>query len=319
MDEFGLIARYFRPLAAPGALDLADDAATLSLATGEELVLTKDAIVAGIHFLATDPLDYVARKLLRANLSDLAAKGARPAGYLLACCWPKGTTEDSIALFARGLAHDQDVYGIKLLGGDTTATDGPLTLSLTALGIVPHGKMVHRSSARAGDKVFVTGTIGDAGLGLKVAHGEAIGTSEASAYLLQRYRLPEPRLAFGMAARGCLLSAIDVSDGLIADAGHIAKTSGVSIILEAAKLPLSAAAKGWLSRGGSPAFLATCGDDYEICFTASPRAEADLQRLATKTNTQVTEIGRVDTGQGVRFVAADGAEIPVQTAGFRHF
>ena len=320
MNEFELIAKYFAPLAAQGALDLKDDAAVLSIPTGDELVITKDAMVAGVHFLPSDPLDLVARKLLRVNLSDLAAKGARPAGYLLACCWPKDTSEQNIASFARGLADDQGNYGIRLLGGDTTVTDGPLTFSLTALGTVQHGKMVHRSGARPGDRLFVTGTIGDAGLGLKIARGESIGTTtEESTALVRCYELPEPRLAYGIAARELMLAAIDVSDGLLADAGHIATTSRVSIVIEAHKLPLSDATRGWLARGGSIGFLATCGDDYEICFTASGNAVPELQRAAACTDTLLTEIGRVEAGQGVRLIGSDGTEISAGTQGYRHF
>ena len=322
MDEFGLIAKYFRPLAesAPGALGLADDAAFLTIPDGEELVLTKDAIVAGVHFLKGDPLDLVARKLVRVNVSDLAAKGARPLGYLLACCWPRSTREADIAAFARGLKEDQSVYGLKLFGGDTTVTDGPLTLSLTAFGTVPRGRMVCRTGAKPGDKIFVTGTIGDAGLGLKVAKGEDIGASEAEAkFLAGRYRLPEPRLGFGLAARDHIISAIDVSDGLLADAGHIAAASGVSLRIELAKLPLSPAAKAWTRRGGSAVFLATCGDDYEICFAAAQLSMAGVLKAADATKTQLTEIGTVAAGAGAHLIGPDGKEIATERLGFDHF
>lgn len=313
MDEFGLIAKYLKPLAkAPGALHLADDAAVLAVPPGNELVITKDAILAGVHFLESDPFDLVAKKLIRVNVSDLAAKGARPLGYLLACCWPKSTKEPDVAAFARGLAEDQSVYELSLLGGDTTPTPGPLTLTLTALGLVPRGQAVHRSGARAGDRVFVTGTIGDAGLGLKIAQGEKLGLSDADAkFLLGRYRLPEPRVEFGVAARAVMLASIDVSDGLLMDAGHIAEESGVGIRVEAAKLPLSSAAASWVKGGGAPLFLATCGDDYEICFTAPAGSEPRLMEIAEKTKTRLTEIGEVVAGLGVQFIGRDGREIAV--------
>lgn len=313
MDEFGLIAKYLKPLAkAPGAFGLADDAAAIAVPAGNELIITKDAILADVHFLATDPLDLVAKKLMRVNISDLAAKGARPLGYLLACCWPKSTKEADVAAFARGLAEDQSAYGLSLLGGDTTPTPGPLTLSLTALGLCPRGQMVHRSGARPGDRVFVTGTIGDAGLGLKIAQGEKLGLGEADAeYLIGRYRLPEPRLEFALAARSLMLASIDVSDGLIMDAGHIAETSGARIRIDAAKLPLSPAAAAWIDSGGAPAFLATAGDDYEICFTAPPAAVPRLMGIAAKSKTQLTEIGEVIGGSGVTFIDGDGREIAV--------
>ena len=313
MDEFGIIAKYLKPLArTPGALGLSDDAAQVAIPPGNELVITKDAILAGVHFLETDPLDLVAKKLMRVNISDLAAKGARPFGYFLACCWPKETRETDVADFARGLAEDQSVYGLSLLGGDTTPTPGPLTLSMTALGLIPRGQMVHRSGARPGDRVFVTGTIGDAGLGLKVARGERLGLSEADLnYLLGRYRLPAPRLEFGLGARTLMLASIDVSDGLIMDAKHIGETSGVGMRVEAEKLPRSPAADGWIKRGGSPTVLATAGDDYELCFTAPSASISQLRAVAEKTKTRLTEIGEVLRGSGVAFIGADGREIAV--------
>lgn len=313
MDEFGIIAKYLKPLAkAPGALGLADDAAVIAVPSGNELIVTNDAIVAGVHFLDGDPLDLVAKKLMRVNISDLAAKGARPLGYLLACCWPKETKEADVAQFARGLAEDQSVYELSLLGGDTTPTPGRLTLSLTALGLVPRGQMVHRSGARPGDKVFVTGTIGDAGLGLKIARGEKLGLGEADAkYLLGRYRLPQPRLEFGLAARPLMLASIDISDGLIMDAGHIAESSGVRIRIEAGRLPLSAPAAAWLKDGGSPAFLVTSGDDYEICFTAPPASGPRLIEIAERAKTRLTQIGEVIGGSGVALIGHNGQEITV--------
>jgi thiamine-monophosphate kinase len=320
MDEFGLIAKYLKPLAkAAGAFELADDVASVAVPAGQELLLTKDAIIAGVHFLAGDPLDLVARKLIRVNVSDLAAKGAQPLGYLLACCWPRATSEAHIALFARGLAEDQAVYGISLLGGDTTVGDGPLMLSLTALGIVGRGKMVHRSGARPGDKVLVTGTIGDAGLGLKIAKGERLDASEDdAAFLAGRYRLPEPRLGFGLAAAGLMMASIDVSDGLIADAGHIAEGSGVALHIEAAKLPLSLAAQRWIRNGGDIGFLATCGDDYEICFTAAAASMARLEAIAVKTGTQITEVGEVRAGAGAHLWDTE-REISPPHSGYSHF
>ncbi|HXZ69207.1 MAG TPA: thiamine-phosphate kinase, partial [Alphaproteobacteria bacterium] len=291
---------------------LANDAATIAVPPGNELVVTKDVILAGVHFLETDPLDLVAKKLIRVNVSDLAAKGARPLGYLLACCWPKSTKEAQVAAFTRGLAEDQSVYELSLLGGDTTPTPGPLSLSMTALGLCPRGQMVHRAGARAGDLVFVTGTIGDAGLGLKIAQGEKLGVSEADAkFLLSRYRLPEPRVEFGVAARSVILASIDVSDGLVVDAGHIAEESGVGIRIEAAKLPLSSAAASWIKAGGTPLFLATCGDDYEICFTAPAGSALKLMEIAEKTKTKLTGIGEVIPGAGVQFIGRDGREIIV--------
>src|SRR5690242_19837048 len=221
--EFDLIARHFRPLAGPGALDLRDDAALLTPPPGHDLVLTADAMVGGVHFLPDDPPDLIGRKLLRVNLSDLAAKGATPLGYLMTVSAPKGTPDAWFAGFAAGLAADQATFGVSLLGGDTTSTPGPLSLSLTMIGHVAHGAAVHRFGAQGGDEVWVTGTIGDGALGLAVALGRL---TDASGYLLGRYRLPQPRI--GLAIAGIASAGMDVSDGLVQDLGHICRASGLA-------------------------------------------------------------------------------------------
>jgi thiamine-monophosphate kinase len=322
MNEFDLIAKYFRPLAerAPGAFQLLDDAAAVVVPAGEELILTTDAIIAGTHFLAGDPIDSVAKKLLRVNVSDLAAKGARPLGYLLACMWPQGTPEQTIAGFAAALGEDQARYGLSLFGGDTTSTAGPLAFTLTALGLAPQGRMIKRAGARAGDLVFVTGTIGDAYLGLRAAAGELEHASSAhNTFLVSRYRLPEPPLAFMLAARDLIHAAIDVSDGLVADAGHIAQASGVAIAIDAARLPLSDAASSWIAAGGELALLATGGDDYEVCFTAPAATAPALEDVAQASATRLSIIGRVSAGHGVALHGADGREIPLPRTGYTHF
>ena len=239
-DEFETIARLFRPLTrgAPEALDLLDDAAVLPGRPGFDLVITKDAVVQGVHFLPDDPLDLVARKLLRVNLSDLAAKAAEPFGYLLAVAWPKGADREA---FARGLAQDGEAFGLVLLGGDTVSTPGPLTASVTMLGWVPEGRMVKRFGARPGDLLVVSGTIGDGVLGLAAASWEF-----EDAALADRYRLPQPRLELREALRAHAHAAVDVSDGLLADAGHIAKASGCAVRVELERVPLSASARDWL-------------------------------------------------------------------------
>lgn len=322
MNEFDLIAKYFRPLAekAPGAFGLVDDAAAVRVPAGEELVLTTDSIIAGTHFLASDPIDSVAKKLLRVNVSDLAAKGARPLGYLLACMWPLGTPEQTIAAFAAALLDDQERFGLSLLGGDTTSTAGPLALTVTALGLVPQCRMIKRAGAQPGDLLFVTGSIGDAYLGLRAARGELEHVSAVhSAFLVSRYRLPEPRLAFMLAARHLIHAAIDVSDGLVADAGHLAQVSDVAIAIEAARLPLSDAASAWIAAGGDPALLATGGDDYEVCFAAPAAAAPGLEDAARASATRLSVIGRVKEGRGVVLLAPDGREIALSRAGYTHF
>ncbi len=273
-DEFETIARLLRPLArAPEAFGLADDAAAIPSRPGEDLIVSKDVLVAGVHFLEGDPLDLVARKLLRANLSDLAAKAAEPYGYFLAVAWPSGTGWDERERLAAGLGRDQELFGLALLGGDTVSTPGPMMLSATILGWTPAGAMVRRSAARPGDRVLVSGTIGDGWLGLRAARGELDGVlgPEAAEWLAGRYRLPEPRLELRDSLRAWAGGAADVSDGLVADAAHIAAASGVQLRLELERLPVSEPATQWLARQEDRAealvALATGGDDYEVVLT----------------------------------------------------
>src|SRR5215475_4793604 len=270
--EFELIARYFRPLAAgqAGALGLTDDAALVDIPAGQRLVVTADALVAGIHFLPDDPPGRIARKALRCNLSDLAAMGAVPLAYFLTCCFPRGLTEAWLAGFAEGLAADQREFAVTLMGGDTTATPGPMTLSVTALGTVETGKELRRSTARAGDLVAVSGTIGDAALGYAIRCGR-IAAGEGAEFLLQRHYVPQPRIALGRRLVGLATSCMDVSDGLAGDLGHIAETSGLGAVIEAAKVPLSPAAQAIVSR--DPHWLKTAltgGEDFELLFTLRP-------------------------------------------------
>lgn len=299
--EFSFIARHFRPLAGVGGLDLQDDAALLTPTPGCELVLAADAIVEGVHFLPHDPPGDIARKLLRVNLSDLAAMGADPRGYLMTVAVPPGRDDAFFAAFSAGLAADQARYGIALLGGDTTGTAGPLALSLTVVGEVPHGQAVRRRGAVPGDRVFVTGTIGDGALGLRALRGEL---PDPDGFLADRYRRPQPRLRFPL--RGLATSAIDVSDGLLQDAGHLVRASGVTLVIERDRVPLSAAA-----RAAGPAWLETCltgGDDYELLFTAPAGADG------------ATCIGRVEAGPArVLLLDGVGAPVAVDRRGFSHF
>jgi thiamine-monophosphate kinase len=323
-DEFDWIARGLAPLAegAPEAFGLTDDAAAIPSRPGFDLIVSKDAMVEGVHFLSDDPPDLVARKLLRVNLSDLAAKGADPYGYFLAIAWPPTYGWPERQAFARGLAQDQQRFGLKLFGGDTVATPGPLTASLTILGWTPTGRMVPRGGAGAGDVILVSGTIGDGYLGLWTAKGSGVIKSDKQAeWLSDRYRLPQPRSGLAEALREHASAAADVSDGLIADAGKIAAASGVGLEIDLDRLPLSEAAAAWLARSASPVEarieLATGGDDYEIVCAAAPGNAPALLAAAARAGIALTPIGQATAGSGVR-VFADGLEVEVAQAGYVH-
>jgi thiamine-monophosphate kinase len=321
LDEFERIARFFAPLAGPGALGLLDDAALIDAPPGRQLVVTTDAIVAGVHFLADDPPDLVARKLLRVNLSDLAAMGASPLYYLLTTALPPSCGEDWLAGFAAGLATDQNEFGISLLGGDSVATPGPATLSLTAIGSVAPGRAVRRNGALPGDTIYVTGTIGDAAIGLAALTGGLdIADAAERDFLADRYRLPRPRLAIGAALAGLAHAMQDVSDGLVADLGHICAASGVAGVIEAAAAPLSPAARQALDRDpGLLSRILAGGDDYELLFTSSGDNAAAIAALARPSGPPITPIGRIVAGSGVRVLDRAGKDIALAVPGFRHF
>jgi thiamine-monophosphate kinase len=320
-NEFERIRRYFAPLAGPGGLGLLDDAALVDCRAGYRLVMTADAIVAGVHYLPEDPPDLVAKKLLRVNLSDLAAMGARPLHYLLTTALPGQLGTEWIAGFARGLEDDQRRFGIALLGGDSVATSGPAVLSLTAIGEVATGTEIRRSGARGGDVVWVSGTIGDAFLGLRVLRGTRPELSaEHRAALIARFQVPEPRVVLGPALCGIARAMIDVSDGLLADLGHICETSDVAAVVELESLPLSPAARAFVGLDPDIASrLAAGGDDYELLFTAPPEAAEGIRGLGSRLDLPLTAIGRIEPGASVRLVDPAGRPIPVEVAGYRHF
>ncbi|MBO1074333.1 thiamine-phosphate kinase [Roseomonas marmotae] len=317
--EFALIARHFRPLAGPGALDLSDDAAVLAPPPGREMVLAADAMVSGVHFLPDDPPETIGRKLLRTNLSDLAAMGAAPLGYLLTTILPRGITPGWLEGFAAGLAEDQKEFGVVLLGGDTTSTPGPISLSLTILGHVAPGQAIRRVGAGPGQDVWVSGTIGDGALGLAVLLGEVPGG--ATGHLAGRYRLPRPRLALGQALVGLATAAMDVSDGLVQDLGHLCRASGCGAEIGAGRVPLSAEAAALLA--DRPALLPrvlTGGDDYELLFAAPPEAAAEIEARAAACGVAVTRIGRFLTGEPEVVVRdAEGGVLPIHHGGWSHF
>ncbi len=321
--EFAFIKRRLRPLAGEGALDLADDAAVITPGAGEQIVLAADALVAGRHFPSDEEPGAAARKALRANLSDLAAMGARPLGYLTSIVWPETADDAMRAAFADGLAADQARYACALLGGDTTSGPGPLTIAITAVGAVPSGGAVTRAGAKPGDRIYVTGTIGDAGLGLAVYRGAYAPSATARAALLERYRLPEPRLALALALRRHASAAIDVSDGLIADARHLAETSQVALTLDLDRLPLSDAARAWLSDQGDEiqarVSLASFGDDYELIAAAPADRAEGFEAACAAAGAPATCIGEAREGAPGVSVSAGGGVIDAGAGGFTHF
>lgn len=290
--EFGLIARHFRPLAGPGALDLLDDAAVVTPPPGRELVLTADAIVEGVHFLPDDPPETVGRKLLRVSLSDLAAMGATPWAYLMTVSVPRSTPHAWFEAFTGGLAQDQAEFGLILLGGDTTSTPGPISLSATLLGHVTPGEALRRTAAQPGDEIWVTGTIGDGALGLRALRG---ALPDPNGWFVERYRLPRPRL--GLKLHGLVHACMDVSDGLVQDIGHLCRAACLGAEIDAALVPLSPHT--------GPEWLETCltgGDDYELVM-AVPAGAGDRLKSAIAP-LPVTCIGRFLVGHGVAVVNA---------------
>ncbi|KAA0597358.1 thiamine-phosphate kinase [Azospirillum lipoferum] len=325
LGEFGRITRFFKPLAAgfPGARGLRDDAAVFGVPEGRELVVTTDAMVAGVHFFPDDAPADIAAKLMRSNLSDLAAMGAEPLAYTLVTALPRGLDESWLEGFAAGLGEDQHQFGIALAGGDSVSTSGPITLSVTAFGLVPTGRALPRWGGRSGDRVFVTGSIGDAALGLEIAYGRLdIPDEQTRAHLLRRMRRPDPRTTVGPRLIGLASGAMDVSDGLVADLGHLCEESGCAALLHAAAVPLSDAARGAID--GDPVRLAlaiTGGDDYELLFTAPPAAREALETLSADCGVAIAEIGELRSGTPgeVSVLDAAGSLLPLTRRGWDHF
>ena len=328
--EFDIIRRFFAPLAAgaPGALGLVDDAAVLALDAGRRLVVTTDALIAGVHFLADEAPADTAARLLRVNLSDLAAMGARPFAYTLVAALPEAIDEAWLEDFAAALADEQATFGLTLVGGDTVATPGPLALILCALGSVAEGSELTRSGARAGDTIFVSGTIGDGALGLAVLKG-GLGSLVAAdrEALAERFRRPRPRIDLGSRLTGLADAAIDVSDGLIADLGHLCEASRVGAVVRAADVPLSAAGRAAVT--ADPSLLATVlsgGDDYELLFTGPAAAADRVADLSRELELPLSAIGEIVEaaeagrfGAAVRVLDAAGRAMRLGAGGYRHF
>jgi len=323
--EDSLIARYFKPLATdPGAFGLVDDAAVLS-SSGDDIVVTTDAVVEGVHYLAGDPPDTIARKALRVNLSDLAAKGAVPAGFVLTLALR--SKEDAwLRPFADALGEDATTFACPLLGGDTVSTPGPQMISITAFGRVPQGQMVGRIGARPGDRILVTGTIGDAALGLDVLTGGVVAAALASdpaarEALVSRYRIPQPRNVLAQAVRDHASAAMDVSDGLAGDLTKLCAASGVSASVDVPNVPLSAAAAGLIARNAvCVETLLAGGDDYEVLCTVAPAQSDALIAAGRAVGVAVTAIGTIVAGGArPRFLDGQGQELALTRLSYSHF
>ena len=327
LGEFELILNVFAPLAAgaPGSLNLTDDAAIITPSSDQEVVVTADTIVEGIHFRSEDPPETVGMKALAVNLSDLAAMGATPHGYTLSAAWPSKASATWITDFAAGLMAMQEQHQIHLLGGDTVATSGPICINITAFGFVKKGSAVQRSGARPGDILYVTGSLGDAALGLDLLMGQLAVhlSSDFHSYLIARYQQPQPRTTFSALVREHATSAIDVSDGLVADVAHLASASQVKIIIRRSAIPLSPAARQMIGDNHDQAIhIWGAGDDYELAFTASRNWHMGNQ-LPEFSNVPITAIGEVYVADGntgdVILVDDNENAIDIANIGFRHF
>jgi thiamine-monophosphate kinase len=327
LDEDGLIAHYFRPLAtAPGAAQLLDDAATYTPPDNHEVVMTNDALVSNVHFFPDDPPDAIARKALRVNISDLAAKGAKPVGYLLALALPDNWTDGWLESFAEGLAVDQEEYGLSLFGGDTVRSAGQLWLSVTAFGIVPEGHVIRRQGAVAGQRLYVTGSIGDAALGLRLRKDKAFARrwqldSRQRDHLLDRYLLPEPRPQAVPLLRQFASAAMDISDGLIGDIQRLCAASNVGAVIETERVPLSPAAQHAVTRDAAAlSSVLTGGDDYEILCTVDADASEAFEQEAAEHGLRVTTIGTVTAPfSGHVKVVRQGRPLLLDKLAYRHF
>jgi thiamine-monophosphate kinase len=322
ISEDALIARFFAPLAGPAGLALADDVALIKPPQGCDLVATTDALVGGVHFFSDDPPGAIARKALRVNLSDLAAKGARPLGFLLVLALPSDWTPDWLEAFAKGLGDDAQGYGCPLIGGDTVKTPGPLTISITALGAVESGRMTARTRVRPGDRIYVSGTIGDSALGLRLRLGQGPELAEAHReHLLDRYLLPRPRLALAATMAAYAHGGMDVSDGLVGDLAKMLRVSGVTARIDLVRMPLSEAAVAAIA--ADPALFeiaATGGDDYEVLAAVPPGAAIAFEAVAAKAGVGVTLLGEAASGEAPPlFIGRDGQEFTFKRGAFSHF
>ncbi|MGF1474757.1 MAG: thiamine-phosphate kinase [Geminicoccaceae bacterium] len=315
--EFELIETCFKPLAiSDAALGLTDDGALLPPTdSGRQLVIVKDALVAGVHFLESDPPATIGAKALAVNLSDLAAMGAEPLVYLLALMRPRSFGDEALSDLVAGLASMQERHSLSLIGGDTVATPGPLALSITAVGWAPPSGAVRRSGARPSDKLWVSGTLGDAALGLRLLQKNLALGENAKAYAIDRYRSPQPKTELGRALAGVATAMIDVSDGLVQDAGHLASASGVALVIHGPAIPL------WPGFRQVPEMVElalTGGDDYQLLFTAPADATSTLAEIGVRLDETLSCIGEVEAGSGVRVLSAEGEDLTPTRRGWNH-
>lgn len=325
--EESIIQGYLAPLAAgaPGALGLKDDCAFATPAPGHTFVLKTDAIAEGVHFLADDPPADIGWKALAVNVSDLAAKGARPVGYLMSLAFPSLPTRTWMAGFAHGLGEAQRAFGMHLLGGDTDRRPGPISITPMVLGEVPVGRMVRRGAARAGDLVCVTGSLGDAALGLALRRApdqrQRWGISEEAAHtLVARYLRPQPRVAFAPTVLAHARAGMDISDGAMKDLGRMCRASGVGARVEIARMPVSdafAAVRAAAPAAADAALFA--GDDYEILMAVEPARFDQMRAAAGKIGLALTDIGMFCAGDGVTLIGPDGVALDTRGSGWDHF
>jgi len=325
-SEADFIQRYLMPLAKdlPGAFGLTDDAAALDVSDGHELVATVDAVASGVHFFADDAAADIAWKALAVNVSDLVAKGAEPIGYVMSLAFPEPPSADWMTSFSGGLGAAQSVFKITLAGGDTDMRPGPLSITITALGQVPMGKMVRRSAASGGDVLFLTGTIGDAGVGLALRKDAALKTpwqlaeSDAS-YLLNRYHRPKPRTRLAPVLQRYARASIDISDGLVKDAASLARASGVGVKITCSALPISEPTRLAVAGGVGAETLLTAGGDYEVLAAIPSNQTQAFAEAAEVAGVAVTEIGVITDDQNIVFAGADDAPLVFKQTGYDHF
>ena len=322
LSEFEIIQEYFAPLAKNEfSFGLADDVAKYPVDAGDELVFTKDVCVEGVHFFPEDSPEAISRKALRVNLSDLAAKGAQPIGYMIGLGLPEDWKRDWLNRFSYGLQQDQELFGISLFGGDTVRSPNNLFISITAIGKIQRGTICERSTAKVGDLVYVTGTIGDSYLGLAVRKNQIVAKNESDfTYFTNRYLLPEPRMNAISLIQKFANASLDVSDGLVADLKHLCVASGVGAEVNIDLVPISSNAQNLISSGlVNLEKLITGGDDYELLFTVTESEAKRLKTVVENDKLRITNIGRITDSNDICILNSEGAKLEISNQGFQHF